>query len=166
MDDYAENEYHRAKKRALYLLGEKDYCKKALSEKLLKNYSSETCEKVIADMIEFGYLDEERYARKYAAYLIKSKKHGLYKARFEMQQKGISKALTDEILGEYDKGDFIEEIVSLLQKKYSEKLNSPENIKKVVAAFARRGYSYGDIKTAIEQVRSDAFKEIDFTSDD
>ena len=51
-----------AKRRALYLLGGRDYSRKELHKKLMNNYSEETCEKVLEFVEEYGYLDEERYA--------------------------------------------------------------------------------------------------------
>lgn len=155
-----ESEYRRARKRATYLLGDKDYCSGELYEKLKKNYSDETCEKVISDMIEFGYLDDERYAHKYAEYLIRKKKHGVYKVRFEMKKKGISKELTDSVLAEYESEDYADELCELIRKKYSDKLSEPESLKKVMNALARRGYSFSEIKKAVRAVEQSALDEL------
>lgn len=159
-EDENESEYRRAKKRAMYLLGDKDYCSGELLEKLKKNYCDETCSKVISDMIEYGYLDDERYARKYAEYLIRKKKQGIYKVRFEMQKKGISRALADTVLAEYDADDYTDELTELVRKKYADKLDTPESVKKVTSALARRGYSFSEIKKAIRAVESDALDEL------
>lgn len=157
-----ESEYRRARKRAMYLLGDKDYCSGELREKLRKNYSDETCEKVISDMIEYGYLDDERYAQKYAEYLIRRKKHGVYKVRFEMQKKGIPKALVDSTLKEYETDDYLDELEELIRKKYSDKLSDPLSVKKVMNALARRGYSFDEIKKAIRAVEQSALDELSY----
>lgn len=160
-----DNEYQRARKRAIYLLGEKAYCSKELYEKLLKNYSEETCKRVLADMTDYGYIDDEKYAKKYAEYLIKGKKHGLHKARFEMQQKGIARAIADEALAEYDKEDYRAEIAALIEKKYKNKLDAPDDVRRTIAALARRGYGYSDIKAALERVSENATQDIDYEED-
>ncbi len=150
-------EYTRASKRALYLLGGKDYCEKELYDKLLNNYAPETCERVIERMKEYGYLDDERYAKKLARSQITVKKHGRQRALFEMMRKGLPRELCEEALAEYG-GDVIrEEIAELVRKKYADRLDCGgdefyREQQKVIAALARRGYGYADIKAALEQV--------------
>lgn len=152
--------FTRAKKRAMYLLGSKDYSPKAMYDKLLNNYPPEICRKAVDYLCEYGYLDEERYAAKLAEYLVCTKKHGLYRARQEMAQKGVSREAAENALAEYSKEDFREELAELIRKKYGEKLDDPADLKRTMAALARRGYGYEDIKAAISRVRSDALDEL------
>lgn len=161
-EDEKQAVFTRAKKRAMYLLGSKDYSPKAMYDKLLKNYPPEICRKTVDYLTEYGYLDEERYARKLAEYLIRTKKHGLYRARQEMAQKGVSRAAADLALEDYSKEDLRQELAELVQKKYSGKLDDPDDLRRTMAALARRGYGYEDIKAAIRQVRADALDEMEW----
>ena len=156
-----EKELETAKKRAMYLLGGKDYSKKELLDKLLKNYSRESCEKAVAQMEEYGYLDDRRYAGKLARQYIEVRKYGKSRAKMMMIQKGLGSALADEALEQYTSDDMIDEIVSIIEKKYydrlfEEGLEGRKEMQKVMAALARRGYGYEDIKSAVAVVRNGA----------
>ena len=156
-----EKELETAKKRAMYLLGGKDYSKKELMDKLLKNYSRENCEKAVAQMEEYGFLDDERYAKKLARQYIEVRKYGKSRAKMMMIQKGLGSALADEALEQYTSDDMIDEIVSIIEKKYydrlfEEGLEGRKEMQKVMAALARRGYGYEDIKNAVAIVRDGA----------
>lgn len=169
MDEFGEEteeEFLRAKKRALYLLGAKDYCTAELLEKLRKNYGEDICRRVVAYVSDYGYLNDESYAKKLAKSYIRGKKHGAHKARFEMLAKGLPKSLVDAALEEYGAEDYRGELEELIRRKYADRLSDRAETQKVIAALARRGYGFSDIKAAIENVKSGAAEEIDFTDCD
>lgn len=145
-------EYERARKRAMYLLGGHAYSTAALREKLLNNYSEETADRVIEDMTEYGFLNDEEYAEKLAASLIKGKKYGLYRAKTEMRHKGVPDALIDEALAQYEHEDYVEQLKELIRKKYSDKTEDRDDRQKVIAALARRGFGFSEIKEAVMEV--------------
>lgn len=143
-----------AKRRAMHLLAARDYGKKELYKKLLNNYSEETSLAVTEMMTEYGYIDDERYAKKLAKTYIEIRKYGKKRAALMMREKGLDRDTIENALEEYDAEAITSEIVALLKKKYMDRLflEGPEGKKemqKVIAALARRGYSYGDIKTAL-----------------
>lgn len=159
-------ELETAKKRAVYLLGGKDYSKKELMNKLLNNYSRESCEAAVEQMVEYGYLDEKRYANRLAHAYIEVRKYGKSRAKMMMIQKGLAPELADEVLSAYSSEDMVEEIAEVIRKKYSDRicidgLEGRKELQKVMAALARRGYGYEDIKTAISLVK-DGFSDYDF----
>ena len=143
-----------ARRRAMHLLAARDYGKKELYKKLLNNYSEETSLAVTEMMTEYGYIDDERYAKKLAKTYIEIRKYGKKRAALMMREKGLDRDTIENALVEYDAEAITSEIVALLKKKYMDRLflEGPEGKKemqKVIAALARRGYSYGDIKTAL-----------------
>ena len=143
-----------ARRRAMHLLAARDYGKKELYKKLLNNYSEKTSLAVTEMMTEYGYLDDERYAKKLAKTYIEIRKYGKKRAALMMREKGLDRNTIENALEEYDAEAITSEIVALLKKKYMDRLflEGPEGKKemqKVIAALARRGYSYGDIKTAL-----------------
>lgn len=153
-----EKELETAKKRAMYLLGGKDYSRKELTEKLLKNYSREAAEAAVSQMVEYGYLDDRRYAKKLARQYIEVRRYGKSRAKMMMIQKGLGPQLADEALEQYSAEDLIGEIVTIIEKKYYDRLfleglEGRKEMHKVMAALARRGYGYEDIKTAVSAVR-------------
>jgi len=154
-------ELETAKKRAMYLLGGKDYSRKELLNKLLNNYSPETCEAAVEQMIEYGYLDDERYAKKLARNYIEVRKYGKKRAKMMMIQKGLGPSLADEALSKYSDEEIIDEIIAIIEKKYYDSLfesgiEGQKERQKVMAALARRGYGYEQIKRAVSSVLENA----------
>ncbi len=143
-----------AKRRAMHLLAARDYGKNELYKKLLNNYSEKTAAAVTEMMWEYGYIDDERYAKKLAKTYIEIRKYGKSRAALMMREKGLDRDTIESALEEYDSEDITSEIVELLKKKYIDRLfleglEGKKEMQKVIAALARRGYSYGDIKTAL-----------------
>ena len=143
-----------AKSRAMHLLAARDYGRKELYDKLMNNYSEETSIAVTEMMMEYGYIDDERYAKKLAKTYIEIRKYGKKRAALMMREKGLDRDTIDEALADYDSDTITSEIVELLRKKYMDRLflgglEGKKEMQKVIAALARRGYSYSDIKTAL-----------------
>lgn len=158
---YTEDERIRAKRRAMYILAQRDHSKKELYDKLIKNYPADLCDYVVELMTDFGYIDEQKYLEKlYAAYM--NKGWGKSKIRFELKRKGLPESLIREHEEEYDEKDFIDEIIQLVNKKYSSKLDFDDyaSVQRVTAALARRGFGYEDIKTALSRVKDG---DLDYT---
>ena len=145
-------EYRRARKRAMYLLGSRPYSISALREKLLNNYSEETADRVIEDMTRYGFLDDEEYAKRLASSIINGKKYGLRRAKAEMRRKGVPEELIEQALSEYSREDVTDNLTQLVRKKYSDRISDRDGRQKVIAALARRGYGFSEIKTAITSV--------------
>lgn len=141
----------KAKKRALYLLGSRMYCSGELYKKLLPTYGEEASRAAVDSMQEYGYIDDEDYARKLADQLIHGKRCGMGKTRWEMQRRGLDRNIIDDVLSEYSEDDTDEEIMHLLQTKYSEKLSDPDDRRRTMAALARRGYGWGEVKRCMER---------------
>ena len=63
-----EADYRKARERALYLLEYRDHSRKELIDKLLRSVNNPSIAEEIADkMEEYGFLDDERYAKKAGA---------------------------------------------------------------------------------------------------
>lgn len=149
-----QSDYVRAKSRALWYLDRMDYSEKALYEKLvLKGFDKKASSAVVAKLVELGLLNDRRYAEHLAVKLAEqgnSKRAALQK----MLSKGVTYDLAKEVLSETET-DEVSKILALIEKKYSEKLKDPENFQKVYAALVRRGFSYGDVKTALKKYKED-----------
>ena len=154
-------EYERARKRAMYLLGSHDYSVAGLREKLLNNYTSETAERVIEDMLRYGFLDDESYGKKLAASLIKGKKYGVYRTKTEMKRKGVPQNIIDDTLSEYETDDYLEQLKTVIRKKYLDKIYDTDGRRKTVAALVRRGYGFSEIKKAVLEVLEEEEEEDD-----
>ncbi len=143
-------EKRRARERAYYLLSYRDHSGKELYDKLCKNVSSQIAAQTVANMVEQGFVNDEQYAKKLAAYFLKTKCVGQKKAFFEMRKRGLDTALIQEALNECDV-DPTEQITKLIDKKYYRYLGDYKGNQKGIAALLRQGFSYDDIKSAIER---------------
>lgn len=143
-----KSNYKRAKEKALWLISGRDYSKKQLIDKIKKDSTAETAEEVCERMEELGLVNDENYARRYASDLLNIKKMSKRGAKYKLIEKGIDKDLCDEILDEFDV-DPVEQIVEIIEKKYSGKLEDEKDRRRTVAALQRLGYGWGDIKSAI-----------------
>ena len=148
---YTDDERVRAKRRALYILAQRDHSKKELYDKLIKNYPPDLCEMVVGLMCEHDLINEEKYTEK------------LSKIRFELRRKGLPDSLISQQEEEYDTEDFIDEIIHLVDKKYAGKLDFSDykSVQRVTAALARRGFAYDDIKLALSRIKDGDYDEYD-----
>lgn len=147
-------ERRKAKERALYLLSYRDHSRGELVEKLCKSVSLEIAEETADKMEGFGYLDDGNYARKLARELLRQKKYGDYRAKFEMKKKRLPDDLIDEAIAlakqDCDPQEMIREVV---ERKYLRYLGDRKGVQKVTNALVRLGHSYSDIKAVISELR-------------
>lgn len=142
----------KAKKRALYLLGERLMCRAELLKKLTKTYGEKVAEKAVEYVCGLGYVNDEEYAPKLAEYLLHKKHFGKRRAKFEMLHKGLSEELVEDALGQFPEEELFEELSELIRRKYSDKIADFDSRRKTTAALARRGYDFSLIKRCIEAV--------------
>jgi regulatory protein len=145
----------KAKKRALYLLGSRQYCRKELFMKLKRTYGEEVANAAADYVCEMGYVNDEDYAPKLAEYLIHGKRWGLRKTRYEMLRRGLDENIVEDALAEFSEEEIDEEITALLEKRYYSKISDPDDRRRTIAAFARRGYDYRAVKRCIENMLDD-----------
>lgn len=144
------SDLRRARERALYLLTFRDHSYKELFDKLDKSYPYDICIEICDKMAESGLINDEHYAQRLAKELIEVKHLGAYRARFEMQKKGIDKLLIEAALEEYE-DNTIERLSELVEKKYARYLTDRKGIQKIKGALARQGYSYSDVNAVLEE---------------
>lgn len=142
----------KAKKRAMYLLGERLMCRGELLAKLTKTYGEQVATEAAEYVCELGYVNDEEYAPRLAEYLIKSKRWGVRRARYEMIRRGLDRELVENTLADIPEDEIDEELTALIEKKYAGKIGDYNDRQRTIAALARRGYDYGAIKRCINAV--------------
>lgn len=111
-----ECEIRKGFKYALYLLNNRDYCKKEIVEKLfMKGYSDNSINNIIEKLKEYNLINDKIFAQKYINNKLKYKKNGKYKVINELKLKGISNEILEEI--DIDDGIQIENAYSIALKK-------------------------------------------------
>lgn len=155
-----ESEFKRAKSRALWHLDRMDYTENALYQKLTRaGFDKKTSASVIAWCVEFGLVDDRRYAERYAVRCYESnisKREAIQK----MHMKGLSFELSKEVWEEMDT-DEESQLAALIEKKYAYKLTQENGTQKVFASLIRKGFSFSAVKTALKKYS----EEIEFSED-
>lgn len=148
-----ESDYKRASSRALWFLTRRDFCRAELYKKLALVFSEEVSQRVAEHMRDIGLVNDEEYARRLAIKLLHEKKISAKQAVYQISQKGIDKDIALSAVEE-DAPNARLQIRELIEKKYRNSLSDDKGIKRVVSALARRGFSYGDIRSAMERFTS------------
>lgn len=141
-----------AKKRALRLLEKRDYSRKMLMDKLTgKGVAEEDAAEVADWLCEIGVVDDGRFAelvvRHYAA-----KGYGRRRVSEELYRRGISQELREEALAGMPEND--DSLLRLLTGKLRGTDGTPEDIRKAQDFLLRRGYSWGEIRAAVEHYQA------------
>lgn len=146
-----EHQRQKSRRHAMYILGARRHSRYELFKKLCKYYDEEIADDACALMEEYGYVNDEEFARELVESFVHYKRWGGRRIRFEMQRRGLSKELISEVLDEYEQDDFDGEIMAVLKTRYAGKLTDRREIKRCVDYFVRRGYSYGEIKRCLDE---------------
>lgn len=147
----ATSRYNRARERALYLLGLRDYACKELEQKLYTEADPDTAAAVVERLRQVGLLDDERYAARLARSLSENKQYPRRRIEQELRRRGVSGVLAQQVVSDLEGEDF-RQALALLEKKYYNKLNDPDGRRRATAALARRGFSYGAIRRAFDEL--------------
>ncbi|OMG49227.1 RecX family transcriptional regulator [Paenibacillus macerans] len=107
-----------------------------------KGWGEETVNDVIGRLQAEGYLDDAAYAQEWAAQRVKLRGKGKLWVRHELRQKGVSKPLIEDALGEVSEDDEFASAMLLGAKKWRGTSGEPLDKKRKTGAFLqRRGFS-------------------------
>ncbi len=147
------SDLRRAKRRAMYLINERDYSYIQLFEKLENNYSEDICYEVVDYMAKKGYVNDRRYADEIVYNYMVCKCYGPRRVKQELYKRGIRGNIADEAIEKQLDGLY-ERMESVIERKYLQQLEDPEDIKaiaKVKNALARMGYDFDDINSVVKE---------------
>lgn len=145
------SDLRRAKRRAMYLINERDYSYIQLFEKLQKNYPDKICFDVVNYMAEKGFINDRRYAEEIVYSFMVCKCYGPRRVRQELYKRGVRGIAADEAI-EKEMDGLYDRLISVIEKKYAGCLEDPDDrksIAKVKNALARMGYDFDDINRAV-----------------
>lgn len=149
----SEDNYGKGKDYALRVIERGMKSKKELCDKLkLKGYSGEDIERIISFMSEYGYIDDEMYAK----YYIESYKNSKSKLiiKHSLINKGIDQDIIEKYLSSIEDETEKAKAKSLAVKKYN-LLKGKEKIvirKKLGDMLIRQGYEYHLVKEVINEI--------------
>lgn len=154
----------RAFNKAVDLLSRRDHASGELLVKLRQKGYSDGAEQAIEKLTEYGYIDDLRFAQNYCAELQRLKGFGKRRIEQELYRKGVSSDIISQVTDSIESDS--DEIADILEKKYGRFLDTEKGVTKAVNGLIRMGYSYSEIKAALEIVEyrtdsnsSDGFEE-------
>lgn len=151
-----EINYKKAVDKCYDLLSRRDHSIKELRQKLIRTVDEKNADKAIDKMIDYGYLDDEKYAENLVKYLSTAKNMSSNFIKQEMYKRGISPDIISNVL-EDSEIDNVKSVTELILTKYRNKLNAEDGIKKVTASLMRKGFSYYDIRKAFENIENEEY---------
>ena len=140
----------RAKRKAMSLLQSMDRTESELRDRLLRqDFPEETVDQAVRYVKSFGYVDDRRYAESFI--LSRKGRKSRREIYAELSGKKIDGEIVDEMMERcYEESDSGEARRHLLRKKhYDPSRASVEEKQKLYAYLARKGFSYGEIKKAL-----------------
>ena len=144
--------FRRAYNKGLDFLSRRPYGTKELVKKLCeKGHEKEYAEKACERLLELGLLNDEEYARILANDLLERKNYSIKRIKQELGFRGVSRDIIENTIDLLD-NDPVSRIIILIKKKYINKINDEKGRKRTVDALLRLGYSYSDIKSALNSI--------------
>lgn len=144
--------FRRAYNKGLDFLSRRPYGTKELVKKLCeKGHEKEFAEKACDRLLELGLLNDEEYARILANDLLDRKNYSIKRIKQELAFRGINREIIENTVYLLD-NDPVSRIIILIKKKYINKISDEKGRKRTVDALLRLGYSYSDIKSALNSV--------------
>lgn len=148
-----DRSYPFAMDKAVSLLSLRSRTEKEIAESLRKNaYPEKTIARVMARLLEVGYLNDAAFAENWAASR-SNKGMGSRRIRMELRQKGVSQSEIDSALSSIDEEDMLSSAIKMAEKAARGKdLSSPADRQKILSSLARRGYDYATARQALQTI--------------
>lgn len=143
-----ESKLYSVTQKAFNILSFSSRSKKELEDKLKRSSDEDIAAKVIDKVENLGLIDDNAFAENYANELSKNKKASVFMIRYKLKHKGISEDIIDNVLDNLQI-DEQEQILSLLNGKFSKKMQTESGIQKAIASLRRLGYDWDAIKSAL-----------------
>jgi regulatory protein len=137
------------KAKAADMIGSRALSKQELTRRLVKKGSGEADAQAAADWLEdIGAINDAGYAAALARHY-GGKGYGPARVKEELRHRGVNRELWDGALEEMPEPEEI--LDQLIQKKCRGGLSDPKDKKRISGMLLRRGFSWDDIKSAMNR---------------
>ncbi len=150
--------FRRAYNKGLDLLSRRPYGTRELIKKLReKGHENDAAQKACDRLLELGLLNDEEYARILANDLLERKKYSIKRIKQELSYRGIDREIIENTVDLLD-NDPQNSIILVIKKKYINKINDEKGRKRAIDGLMRLGYSYSDIKSALNLIEEENYE--------
>ena len=156
-EEYSELEstvnIRRAYNCAVSLLSRRDHSENELMRKLREKGYGEGAQEAVEKLKSSGYVDDERFCRVYASELIRLKGYGKRRVEQELYRKGVSRETISNVLEEFTFDN--DTLSDIIKRRYLYKMTDEKCTRRAVNALMRLGYSYGEIRDALNEINEE-----------
>ena len=139
---------------ALRLLAARDYSSARISEKLLaREFSEADTETIVARLQTEGWLDDRRFAERFAESAVAAGRFFGPRLKMEMSRRGISASLVNETVAHHLNGES-EAARLVLTRRFSDfdfEQASDKERRKVIGFLQRRGFRFSMIMQLLKK---------------
>ncbi len=144
-----------AKGYALNLLSYRPYSVEELRQRLRKKGFTEAATgQVIALMTDYGYLNDEAYARRWIEILLQRRGYGKRRLLQELLSRGIKGSLAESLLEEIPDSAELDRARALARRKVSSlaKSSRPKTYRRLAQYLTRQGFAPDISRKVLEEV--------------
>lgn len=143
-------EYIKARTRAIKYIMYKLRTSSEVYNKLIElEFPEKVACRVIKDLTDLEYINDEEYVRKFIETNKKTKKLSKKMLKVKLKNKGITDDIIEKYFCELDISD-IDAIIKILEKKKFLKTIDFDEQNKIKLYCVRKGFSIGDVNKAIK----------------
>lgn len=147
---------HTARQKIQTFCAYQERCHKEVSMKL-KSWGliQEVIDLLIIELVQFNFLNEERFARSFSRGKFRINKWGKIKIRKELKKRDVYLKCIDLAMQEIDDKTYIITLKEILQKKNDilKETNSFNRKMKLIRYLVNRGYEYDLIDDALVELK-------------
>lgn len=149
----SQEELNKAQAYALMLLGYRERSLREIKIRMRqKGYEEKLVEKVVKYLKDRNLINDKRFTQLWAESRIK-KGYGRWRIQSELEQKGVNREITDEILKDLYSGiDEVQVALDLVEKKRWVSKEPPRLTERVSNLLRRRGFSFEVISNVVEKI--------------
>ena len=142
-----------AKKRSLRILGSRNMSRREMTTRLVqKGEDAETARETAEWLASIGAINDEEYARMIVRHY-EAKGYGIARIKDELYKRGIERDMWEAALEEFSGTD--DAAYSFLERKLRGDVADKDEIRRATNALYRRGFSWGDINSALTRYIND-----------
>ena len=143
-------EYCEAVRRGMDLLSYGANSRDALTVKLQRRgYDKQLARRVATELYERGYINESADAEGIVRACL-CRGYGRRRIVIKLRERGYENEVITRVMDEFDDVDYTANCAGMIRKKYKKLPTERAELDKLIAAMVRYGYSYSEIKGALE----------------
>ena len=151
----AQEKDFRARAVALNYVGYQARTVEEVRRKLRgKGYGADITDDAIQHLTDYGYLDDEAYAKAYVESRFSGSGHGPRRLRADLTKRGVDRAIVDRVMSEAFEDDELRDFALQAARKRWAALERETDFrkrkKKVLDFLVRRGFDYGLAREVVE----------------